>query len=548
MAWSTLTARRVSGVRRSRDRAPAGIRLGTHVGVLVAAVSGLDLVLQRATWLPEASFEAPVLVAELLRQLATPRPAQLLLTGFLVGLVGAGLWRRSLGPAWEELEAGRRLRLLALVVAGLLAWTSATYGYNAYVGRLHLVDRLLLVALLPLVAWRPAFLWAFLLALMPVLWQVHVPIGGASWAEPILLVRVLLVLGAGYLLRSVMPRLRGADVVFVVCCLIAAHYWVSGVGKLRLDGWILHDQLAYLLPATYANGWLGFLEPETIDRLTRGLAGFNGPLKAFTLVAECGAVLAVARRGVLRALLIGWIALHGGIFLTTGICFWRWMLLDAAVFALFAASRSGPLPIFTRPHLVLSVVLIGGGAVWFRPVELAWHDARISYTYRLHAVTADGARYVLPPRFFEPYAYQFTLSGFGYLSAAPRLPVTWGATRHAAVGRELGAAATPEAVWAVERAHGRVGHHPERAARFDAFLRRFVPARLARPPSAWWTYLQAPPLLWTFPYRPSLPPASAERVVVTQVTSFFDGRRYREIRAVPVRVVELQPTVARRTP
>ncbi|MDX1531303.1 MAG: hypothetical protein R3362_07240, partial [Rhodothermales bacterium] len=236
MLQSTPVQRRAGSARRAYDHAPRWVRLGVRVGALVGALAVLDVLFLRATRLPAARFEEPVLVAELARRLLGLDPAALVLLGFLLGLVGAGFWHRSFGPRWEAFGLGRRFRVLALVAAGALAWAAATYGYNAYFDQLHAVDRLLLVALLPLVVWRPVFVWAFLLVLFPVLWQFHVPIGGASWAEPFLLIRVLMVLGVAYLFRALTGRLRGADVVFVLCCLVAAHYWVSGVGKVELDG------------------------------------------------------------------------------------------------------------------------------------------------------------------------------------------------------------------------------------------------------------------------------------------------------------------------
>ncbi|MDX1531226.1 MAG: hypothetical protein R3362_06845, partial [Rhodothermales bacterium] len=101
-------------------------------------------------------------------------------------------------------------------------------------------------------------------------------------------------------------------------------------------------------------------------------------------------------------------------------------------------------------------------------------------------------------------------------------------------------ATTPEALWRLEAEHGRVGFDAGHAARLDAFLRRFVTVRLERGTPGAWAYLQAPPLLWTFPYRPALPPgADVRRIVVTHVTALYDGAAYREVRAEPVRVVVL---------
>ena len=55
--------------------------------------------------------------------------------------------------------------------------------------------------------------------------------------------------------------------VFVLFCLIAGHYLRSGVREL-LNWWGQVGQIHYLQPNAYANGWLSWVRPETIDRLT----------------------------------------------------------------------------------------------------------------------------------------------------------------------------------------------------------------------------------------------------------------------------------------
>ena len=514
-----------------------------RVGALLVLAVAMELWLLRLTNLPPASYGRPVIVAALADRLASARPSALLAVAVMAFAVVAAVRHRSLGPRWDHFEHGARIRWLAAGAAGVLAWVYATYPYNFYFDRGHLVDRALVVALLPLLYWRPVFLFPFLLALLPVAWQFHHPIGGASWSAPILLVRALLLIGALWVTRLVTKRVSTADFVFLLCCLVAAHYWVSGVGKLEL-GWVGRDRIGFLLPATYANGWLGFLDPETIAAITKTLLSLNGLLQLGTLVLEVGALVALWRRNVLRAFLAGWILLHAAIFFLSGICFWHWMLLDAAILLLFFGRRAPHLPIFTPRHLLLSLLLIGGGALWFRPVRLAWLDSPVSYTYRLEATGASGQGYELAPRFFAPYDYQFTLSGFRYLTPAPTLRITWGAMWEPALAGALERATTPEQVLAVEAELGRNVFDSARSAAFDDFVRRFVgnwERRTGGPHGrGGWTVLRAPPLVWTFPRgTPPDPADPIRRVVVVEVTSLFDGERYAEIRRRPVRAIEL---------
>jgi hypothetical protein len=322
--------------------------------------------------------------------------------------------------------------------------------------------------------------------------------------------------------------------------MIAAHYWVSGWEKVRL-GWPAGDRVGLLLASTYANGWLGFLEPTTIARLVDALLAVNAPAKVATLLVECGGLFVLWRQATVRWFLAAAIGLHGAIFALTGIAFWLWAVLDALVLILFFRRRHPAAPLFDRPHFLLSLLLIGGGAIWFRPVPLAWLDARATYTYRPEAVATGGRAHPLPPGFFAPYDYQFTLGAFRYLVDAPRLPITWGATRDRGLTAELNDARTPARILELEARYGRNDHDPDRARVFDAFVRRFVGSRHERGGRGRWSgVLQAPPTLWTFPRDAHVPAgARIERVVVYEVLSFFDGERYVEIRRTPVRTIPL---------
>lgn len=537
----TITEQRI--LTRLRPFAVLFARVAMLVGLFVL----LEKSVRAAGDLPEEYYFQPFLFVELVERAVRSAGWWLLLfipIGLTAGvlLVRVPSFRRGLvrlWHSWSDLEHSPVLRVFIGFVAFIAAWAFSTYDYNLYFDQSHYADRLLLLLLAGLLCWRPVFVFPFLLLLVTIIAQFNHPIGSFSWSEPILLVRVLVLFGAAFLIRLLTGHLRSADFLFVLCCLIASHYWVSGFGKLQL-GWFMQDHIYYLLPATYANGWLGFMEPETVAALTRRLSWLNGPMKAGTLLIECGALVSLWRRGLFRGFLVAWIALHLGIFFVTGICFWKWMVLDAAVWFVFFRRNSPRIPIFTRNHFLLALILIGGGARWFRPVELAWYDTRASYTYRFEAHGESGAVYALPPSFFAPYDYQFTLSNFGYLTRQPHLYIVWGATQQRAVANALVHATSPGDVWALEAEFGATTFDPRRSATFNNFLQRFVGdwnRRTSR--SAWWAWLQAPPQLWTFPRSVSFRAREQiQRVVVYQVTSLYDGEHVADIRKRAVREID----------
>jgi hypothetical protein len=533
----TAATRTRQRLDRSLDHPSFG--LVARTGLLLMAALVPELLLMRITHLSEAAYEGSFLGLALLERLAAAGIPGLALLGGLAGVLAIAAWARSLGPGWSDFEHAARLRWLTVLLAGMLAWVYASLDYNFYFDRSHGFDRLLLIVLVPLIAWRPVFTPVFVIVLLTVIWQFTYPIGGFSWAVPIVPVRVLLLFTALWALRLITKQVRTTDFLFVLCCMIAANYWASGWEKLRLD-WVAIDRIGYLLPSTYANGWLGFASPDTIAMITKAVIALNGPAKLATLLVECGALLILWRRTTVRTVLTAAIVLHAVIFLLTGIGFWQWSVLNALVILLFFGRQSPGFEIFTRPRLVLSLLLIGGSALWSRPVRLAWMDARATYTYRLEASGDRGGTHTLAPAFFAPYDYPFTLSGFRYLVDARRLPVTWGAT-NTVVAKALNEALTAEHVVALEEQLGRNDYDPGRSEDFDRFVRRFVATWERRDGRGrWFAPIKAPATLWTFPR--SDPVLGSERIVhvtVYEVLSFFDGERYTEIRRTPIRVIRI---------
>ena len=517
------------------DRTPPFVTLAIRIAALMALYVALQWWLLHVATLPPANYTHPYIFLEIGTHMGFVPGVLLVVLGFVL------IRYRLFWQPWTAFDHGVWLRRFIMVVAFLMAWWYATYDYNLYFNQPHTLDRCLLLVLFVLIYWRPVFTLPFLVILVAIIGQLHYPLGGDSVAEQFLFVRILLLFFATFLLQGLTSTRHTTDFVFLVCCLMAASYWWPGLGKIRLN-WITHGHLYFLLSATYANGWLGFLEPGTIATLTQGVARFDVLMRGITLLLEFGAIVFLWRRVSMLAFLGGWIAFHLGIFALSGICFWRWIVLDLCLLLFFASrQRAQSIALFTRGHFVLSLVLIAGCNLWFKPVNLSWYDARASYTYRFEAVGESGQTFALPPRFFTPYDYQFTLSGFGYLTPQPRLGIVWGATFDRAVAEALARSTSPEQVFTLEFERGTTHFNPDRATRFDAFIARFVGnLNVRRSKRSWLSTLPPPPQLWTF--APGNALSCKERITqinVYQITSFYNNESYVEIRKNLVRQIKI---------
>ena len=519
----------------------------------------LDRLVREAGHLPQASYGQPIILIELSKRLLglLLKPfsffwlVPILLLGIFLSVRYSWLQKcyRRLWPGWSIFEFDTTLRRFITLIAFILAWSFATYDYNYFFNQGHYLDRVLLLSLVPLIYWQPVFVFPFTLLVVSIIGQFAYPMGGYSWAEPNLLIQLLNLFLAMFLLYVLIGYRRTTDFLFLTCCFIAGHYWVSGLGKLKLN-WLIHDRVYFLLPNTYANGWLAFLNQNAISSMTQTLSWFNGLLKGVTILLECGALFCLWRLAILRFLLVGWIVFHLGIFFTSGICFWKWMALDAILLLLFF--RKGQVNnsrIFTRQHFLLSLVLILSVNLWLKPVALVWYDAPMTYTYRFAAMGESGRLYTLSPRFFAPYDYQFTLGVFHYLSSKPTLNIAWGATRDLNLTNNLQLAQSLEKIQVIEGEKGKSRFNSDKAKQFDNFIQKFFGhrnQRLSQKTKFTFTFLKAPPQLWTFPRDNAFQgEEKITKIIINQVLSRYHDGKYEEIRNHEVRSIEI-PTSLRK--
>ena len=502
--------------------------LSIRIGSLVALYMVLERVLRTLTALPSAAYYKPVLIIALVQR-----------WGWLwlipaVALIAFLFWNgRSLNLAWPQMETGQSLRPFLITVAFILTWVYSTYEFNLYFAQGHYVDRVVLVVLLGLIYWRPVFVLPWLMLLTTIIGQFNYPLGGYSVAEQFVLVRILMLFCALIMIRLATNKWYTAEFLFIVICLIASSYWTSGLGKFRLDWFGYGPHLNNLLFATYANGWLGFLSPNTVSQIGSGITPFIWPMMIGVAFIEGGAIFILSRRQLLPLFLIGFVLFHLGVVLLSGIFFWKIAAVEIALLIFILHKRlDKTISIFTPSHLILSLLLIGGSSIWFNPINLSWYDSAASYVYRFEATDTNGEQSFLTPNFFRPYDYQFTLSAFGFLVEEPQLPVFWGATFDRSIAEMVLAADSPAEVLEIESTYGSINQSPERAAKFATFLTDFLHnwnQRLSKSSGA--SLLQPPPQLLTF----SGDQAFAEQTEITHlkvyhVLVYFDGENYHEIR------------------
>jgi len=119
--------------------------------------------------------------------------------------------------------------------------------------------------------------------------QFHYPLGNFSWTDKQVVFDVLVLFNATLYLKLFRNKVTPAYVLLVLC-IQASNYFIPGLGKLKI-GWHYEEELYYLVAASYANGWLRFIDEGTILQLIDLVKGLNQILVFFTLIVELGALL-----------------------------------------------------------------------------------------------------------------------------------------------------------------------------------------------------------------------------------------------------------------
>ncbi len=513
-----------------------------RVGIQICIFIVLDRWIRAVGSLPEDSYFSPFLAGELLKNLFST-PLYAILSGIVISIFIGRL--QFLWISWPKMKSEISARPFIVLLATLLCWWYVTYDYNLYFNQAHYLDRLLLIVLVFCIAWRPIFVLPFLLLVTALISQfLHPDPVSYSWAQPSMPLRLLtlfVTLHIFYAYHRERKKQKSSDWLLLSLCIIAAHYWGPAVGKMQLI-WISYGHVHNIFQAAYANGWLVFLDTSQLSFLIRVLAEFDWFVRIATLTIQLAAVFLLWRRSFLIGLMTFWSLFHLGIFFVSGILFWQWIAIEIfAVWLLQTIWKDGASILFNRSHFVLSIFLIGTSMFWVRPVILAWYDTPISYTFRFEAIGKSGQRYTLPPRFFAPYDYPFTLGNFAYLLKSARLDVAWGGSQNREVADMLLQARTKEQIFEIEKQLNNNKFDQRKTENLEKFIRQFVINGNERgSKSTFFRPVQAPRQLWTFSRGSTYTFQEAIfKVNVYQATSWFDGNKYNEIDVKAVREISI---------
>ncbi|MDB5339195.1 MAG: hypothetical protein JWN70_4814 [Planctomycetaceae bacterium] len=458
--------RQLHGLRLTQATTEFGITLQS-VGLMIATFAVCRMVLFNWTKLPEAAYFSPSILGAMCLHWRS---------ALAIVAVGVFVWQGWSRLRWVDLDQGIALRCFIGVISGTLAWTFSVYDYNLYYDQGYYSERFLLVALWIGCLWRPVLIVPFTALVYGVVHQFDHPIA-CTWTDKRALFDVLSLFVAFLGLRLwKAPSWRAIPVnefFYLAIILQAANYFVPGMGKMLL-GWPFIERLDNLFIASYLNGWFGFLSTEQALAWGKLIADWNPFLVWSSLAVELSALFCLWNRRGCMLILVGCMGLHGMICLTTGILFWKWVILDSALIGVLAMrNREMTEMLFAPSRRWLSVGLILAAPLYFDSHWLAWYDTELNEIYHLEAVTPSGKTYNIPRTLLTPYEVYFAQNKFHFLSDEKFINGRYGTTVSWEATRRLDGRPTAAVADAVRNELGKIEFHERKIAAFDRFIQGY---------------------------------------------------------------------------
>ena len=145
----------------------------------------------------------------------------------------------------------------------------------------------------------------------------------------------------------------------------------------------------------------------------------------------------------------------------------------------------------------------------------------------------------LPPDFFRPFDYQFTLTLLNYLDKKPRIDIVAGVTSNAKTLEFFKENRSNEEILDYEKTNGKVVYNGKFKKEFTHFIQTFIGNRNKQDVSKkrYLNYLRAPDPLWSHtPFDSSLYESKnyngiIKKVFIITKTTYFDlNKGFREVK------------------
>lgn len=379
--------------------------------------------------------------------------------------------------SWQAVELGRLPHLLILSAGVPLTWAMTTYHPNYFVEQLHATDRVLTVLFLIGSLAHPCFLPLLVTQLYLIMGQFAVPLIDANIDRQLAFELLTLAVVPSFLKLGNI-RIRPQDLLLAILVVIGAFYLKPGLGKMMLN-WFTWNQPAYLFPnAVYQNGWLTWLSDDLRAGIYRFLSANAAPMKLVTLATELGVLFLALHRRCAISLLLACMALHLGIFISCGVCFWKWVVIDITVAAYLWRMDEQTYPqFFCVPRAALAAgAMLALMPIYKAPANLAWYDTPMTSRYSIDFVGVSGQEYQVPPYRLAPFDLSFAQGRLFLADERPKLADCMGGVSDLQLCRELERTTSAAELQDLLDRYGDLQLDPKKSQQLKQLLQRYISA------------------------------------------------------------------------
>jgi len=347
---------------------------------------------------------------------------------FLIGCVGVSsplfLNIKREEVSWSSVPKWIRSIIITCVV--LLAWAYGFTETNYFYNKTYLADKIFLLILAFLTIRRPQFTFLFLLQayLLSKQFAFALPVS-YTFTDKQIIYDILFGFSVFQGLKSICFKNVSWHCFLIITLLILCNwYFKAGLGKIVV-GWQNHNSLYNLFMASVAHDWL-YQFPKLKLALGSILYQLKGIIEYLTLLVEfLFPLILLFRRAWFKYLMISFIIFHLLVYLTSGIFFWKWIVLEI-ILIVASYKWSEMLDFSWRLKLVyfFSLVLF----FFLSPTtSLVWYDTPFVQKHQF-SLLSDSQEIKLDASFFSPYDVIFAQNRFSFLSQRPTYTRTYGST------------------------------------------------------------------------------------------------------------------------
>lgn len=237
--------------------------------------------------------------------------------------------------------------------------------------------------------------------------------------------------------RSLANREPGQRISLMEAVFLAAvalhfgNYFYGALGKIAMGDdpifWILHNKTQYLILASREVGVNPLTFSDGLVKAAYQAFSFSVPLFNFaTVVGQLVCVILIIRPRLAMLTTAYFDLMHVGIFIFTGIFFWKFILLNLAIVLGLHRMLKRTVPALFAAFLVVLVVI---SPALFHINYFFWIDSRSMNSVKLWAVDDTGREYRVPASYFLTMSVTMNQQRLVYPQFGPFPTWTWGSTR-----------------------------------------------------------------------------------------------------------------------